>query len=188
MRVAALDHLDVLVERLVLVQEPRVRLDGSGRHGEQRCDSHGDEQPAPAEEEAAGQRDDRSADEERALGADQRDQDERREKGAQQAPDRRQGVETPRDGAGVGDVRDRQPDRERRDHAEEGHGWREEQEDGEEGADHRSRRQLVEALDGNVQQGSGDEVTTAIRTAAASTIGPSNLGSGRRSASLPPSQ
>ena len=53
----ALGHVDELVARLLLVDQARLRAHGAGRDGEQRADRRGDDEPAAAEQQRAGQRD-----------------------------------------------------------------------------------------------------------------------------------
>ena len=55
------------------------------------------------------------------------------------------------------DVGDREPDRERRDHPEQDDGGREQEQDGEEGADHGARGRVVEAAHRRVEERPGDE-------------------------------
>jgi hypothetical protein len=87
-RIVALDDLDVLVERLILMKQSCLGLDRPGRHREKGGDRRRREQPAPAEEEAPGQGDHGRAQEQRPLGADQRDRHECREERPEQAADR----------------------------------------------------------------------------------------------------
>jgi hypothetical protein len=72
-------------------------------------------------------------------------------------PTRLPSVEAPRDAAGLLDRADAEADRVRRDGAEQQHGRRDEDQDGEQRADEGARLDAVERLDGHAQERLGDE-------------------------------
>ena len=187
--VVALDDLDELVERLLLVQQPVLRLDRARRDRDERRERRRDHERLAAEQQRRREREHDGRAEQRALRADERDQDERRQERAEQRAGRRERVEAAGDGARGRDVVDREPDRERRDHPEQHDRGREEQQHREERADDGAGRGVVEVARpsrrGTAARRTGSSPPTR---AAASTIRPSSRGSGRRSASLPPSQ
>ena len=155
--VVLLDDLDVLVVRGLLVEEALVALHGAGRDRDERGEQRRDDEVPRAEEEAGRDGEQRRDDEEGPLRPDRGDEDERRQERAEERAGGRERVQPPGDGARGLDARDREPDRERRDHPEQDDGRRAEQEHREEAPDHRSRRRLVEPLDGQVEERLGDE-------------------------------
>ena len=66
-------------------------------------------------------------------------------------------IEAPCHGAGGSDIGDRQADRERRDHPQRDNGRGEEEENGDERADHCARRSVVEITDRRVEKRPGEE-------------------------------
>ncbi len=135
-----LGDVDELVAGLLLVDEPRLGANLARRNGDQGPQRRCDDEPATAEQHCSRERNGDRRDQQRAPSPDRRDQHERGEERPEQAAHRRERVEPPGDGAGVPDVLDTEPHRERRDHAEQDHRRREEREHGEEGADRRARR------------------------------------------------
>ena len=150
----------------------------------------GSRDEAPAEPGGGDQREQQREGEEGPLGADERDQDERREHRAEQRADGRDRVEPPGDAAGVLDVGDREPDRPRRAGAEQHDRDRDQEEDGEQRADEGAGLDLVEGVDGEVEEGLGDErdQRQQHRAASSTTVQQRLRRSGRRSPSRPPSQ
>ena len=155
--VVLLDDLDVLLVRRLLVQQPVPVLDRTGRDDHERREPGRDDEIARPEEEARRACEDRRHDEERPLRPDRGDEDERRQERAEQRSRGRERVETPGDLAGRRDARHGEPDRERRDHAEQDDGRRAEQEHREEAPDDGPCRRLVEPVDRDVEERTGDE-------------------------------
>ena len=155
--VVLLDHLDVLVVRGLLVQQPVLPLDRARRDRDEHYERRRDDEVARTEEEARRDREERSDDEEGSLRPDRRDEDERRQERPEQRAGGRERVEPAGDRPGSRDARDGETDRERRDHAEQDDRRRAQEQHGEEAADDRARRRLVEALDGQVEERLGHE-------------------------------
>jgi hypothetical protein len=106
-------HLHELVPRLVLVQEPGLRLDRAGRQREQRDERERDDEPASWQQRRRRQREQGRRADEGALRARERDRDERREERPRDRAGRRERVQPPGDRAGARDVDDGEPDGER---------------------------------------------------------------------------
>jgi hypothetical protein len=127
-----LHHLDELVAGLLLVDEAGLCFDHPRRYGEERRNGgRRDEprgEPAAAQQRQGGEGDDRRGAQHRALRADQRDGEERREERPQDAAGGGEREDAAGDAAGVGHAGRRQPDGERRDHAEQHDGRREQRE------------------------------------------------------------
>ena len=155
--VGALDDLDELVERVLLVQQPGLGLHRPGRESDERGQRRSHDEHTPPEEERGGEREQRSRAEQRPLRSHERDRDQRRDERADERAGGGERIEAPRDGAGGCDVGDRQADRERRDHPERDDGRGEEEEHGEERADHCARRSVVEIADRRVEKRPGEE-------------------------------
>ena len=149
--VGALQHLDVLVGRLRLVDEARRRLDRLCGDEEERGHPDGEDLPAAAEHERGREDEQGRGAEHRPLRSDERDGDERRDEGADDAPERGEGVEASGDRARLGDVVEGEANGERRDGAQERHRHREQKECGEEGADDGADADRVETLHGEVE-------------------------------------
>jgi hypothetical protein len=144
--------VDELVAGLLLENEPRLGANLARREGEQCAEGGGHDNPAAPEQDGAGQRDDDRGDDQRPPRSNRRDQDERREERAQQAADGRKRVQATGDRPRVADVVDCEAQGERRDHAEQDHGRREQQKHREERPDRRPGRDPVEPLDRDVEE------------------------------------
>ena len=140
---AVLHHLDELVARLLLVEQPRLRLDHGRRQRQQGGEDGGDDEPGGEPRRPSSGTAARAmisaAPMQRALRADERDGDERRHEGADEAAGRGEREDPPGYAAGVLDAGRRQPDGERRHHAEQHDRRREEGERRGERADHGAR-------------------------------------------------
>jgi hypothetical protein len=99
-RPLALDDLDELVRRLVLVEDAVRRLDAAGGDREQRRDRDHERQRTPSQQDRRRGGEDRGRADERPLRPDQRDRDERGQERAHEAACRREGVEAAGDRAG----------------------------------------------------------------------------------------
>ncbi len=124
---ALLDHLDELVARLALVDDAGLRLDEARRQRQQQRQRDRRGEPAPAQQHGAGDGDHGGRAEQGALGAHERDRDEGRHEGAEQAAGGREREDAAGGGAGRVHPGHRQPDGERRHHAEQHDRRREEQ-------------------------------------------------------------
>ena len=157
MAVGALDDLDELVERVLLVQQPGLRFHRTGWKRDESGECGGDDEHTAPEEERGGEREQRCRAEQRPLRSHERDRDQRRHEGAEERAGSGERVEATRHGSRGCDVGDREADREGRDHPERDDGRREQEEDGEERADHGARGGVVEIPDRRVEKRPGDE-------------------------------
>ncbi len=157
MAVGALDDLDELVERVLLVQQPSLRFHRAGWKCDEGSECGGDDEHTAPEEERRGEREQRCRTEEGSLRPHERDRDQRRNERAEERAGGRERVEATRHRSRGRDVGDREADREGRDHPERDDGRREQEEDGEERADHGTRGSVVEIADRGIEKRPGDE-------------------------------
>jgi hypothetical protein len=155
--VRSFDDLDVLVGRLRLVQQPRGRLDRSGRDEQKPRDDERQELPEPAEQQRAGEHEEGGGAEHRTLRPEQRNRHDGGQERPEDAADRGERVEPPGDRSGLADVAEGEANGERSDRAEEGHGDGEESERGEERPHRRTDRYGVEPPHREIEDGPGDE-------------------------------
>ena len=146
--VVELDDPRVLLLRLALLEDARAleRLRRPGRQQDQRGDRGGHEQVRARQRERGDEGDERGEDEEGALGADQRDQQQRRGERAEQRADRGEGVEGAGGAPRVLDAVDAQPDRPRRDGAEQQDRDGDQRQHADERAERRADVDVVEGL------------------------------------------
>ena len=157
--VGPLDHPHVLLRRLALVEDaPDVdRLHGADRQRDDDRERRRDGDVAPAEAGRGDQGQGDGEDQEGPLRARERDQDERREHRPGQRADGGDRVQPPGDLSGVGDVRDREPDRPRRAGPEQHHRDGDQDQDPEQRAEEGAGVDLVEGVDREVEERAGDE-------------------------------
>jgi hypothetical protein len=157
--VILLGDADVLVLGFGLVEDPALvgRLHRAGgqrdRHRQQRRQTG----ESPTEPKRGDERQCQREDEEGSLGAGERDQRQRGDHRPQQRTRGRERVEPPGDAAGVLDVGHREADRPRRAGPEQDDRDRDQGEHPEQGADERPGPDLVERVDGEVEERAGDE-------------------------------
>ena len=160
--VEVLHDAGVLVLGVGLVDDARaglgLALDRADRQDEQDREHGRGEQRRAARQPPGGDDDERQAEEdERASRADERDEQQRARERAQQRADGGDRVQAPGDRAGLRDVADGEPERIRRDRAGDEHRGGDEHGDAEQRADERAGGDRVQRVDGDAEEGVGDE-------------------------------
>ena len=182
---AVVDDPDVLVLGFGLEERP---LDLRRRHGEQRGEDDRHNHPHAAGKQRGAEADRRRRGDERPLRPDPGDRDQRREEGPGQAAGSRERIQAAGHAASLVDMVEREPDEVRSGRTERRDGERKQRQCGEERSDDHAGREGVEPVRRPTQSGRAAKGVTASETAATSRTTASTCGSGRRSASRPPSQ